>query len=70
MMIFDKARENADAIRGIGADAAERAKAAGVPVYYDDPALGGVVKEMPDGSKALVLAHDVEDRECRAGPGR
>lgn len=52
MMLFEKARENAAAIRQIGARAIEEARKAGVPVFYMDPSLGeGIIKEMPDGTR-------------------
>lgn len=39
----------------MGFEAIARAKAAGVPSYYMDPAIGdGIIKEMPDGSRVLL----------------
>ena len=55
MMIFDKARENAEAIKQGGARAIEEAKRVGVPAYYLDPSLGeGIIKELPDGTRQRI----------------
>ena len=52
MMIFDKARENAEAVRRVGLLAIEEAQKLGVPVHYMDPSLGdGIIREMPDGTR-------------------
>lgn len=62
MMLFDKARENAEAIRQIGSRAIEEARRAGVPAFYMDPALGaGIIREMPDGTRHRLQT--VEGRE-------
>ena len=62
MILFDKLRENADAIRQVGAIAREKARAAGVPSYYMDPALGeGIIKEMPDGTRHRIEPSDGGD---------
>jgi hypothetical protein len=48
-------RENAEAIKQVGARALEEARQAGVPAYYMDPALGpGIVREMPDGTRERI----------------
>ena len=61
MMIFEKARENAEAIKQGGARAIEQAKLAGVPAYYVDPAVGdGIVREMPDGTRQRIQLIDGE----------
>ena len=62
MKLFDKVRENADAIRQVGTVARERARAAGVPSYYMDPSLGeGIIKEMPDGTRHRIESSDGGD---------
>lgn len=62
MMIFDKARENAEAIRRGGLDAIEECRLAGVPAYYMDAGLcTGIVREMPDGSRQHVKLVDGAD---------
>jgi len=62
MMIFEKARENAEAIKQGGARAIEEAKLVGVPAYYLDPSLGeGIIKELPDGTRQRIKLIDGED---------
>ena len=62
LMIFEKARENAEEIKKGGARAVEEAKKAGAPAYYMDPALGtGIIKEMPDGTRHRIMLIDGED---------
>ena len=62
MMIFEKARENAEAIKQGGARAIEEAKRVGVPAYYLDPSLGeGIIKELPDGTRQRIKLIDGED---------
>jgi hypothetical protein len=59
MMIFAKARDNAEAIHDGGRRALSEARLAGVPAYYMAPDLGkGVVKEMPDGRRHLIQLVD------------
>ncbi|MGU3538382.1 hypothetical protein [Methylobacterium sp. A54F] len=59
MMLFDRLRENAEAIRALGAAAIARAHRAGVPAYAMDPALGdGLVRHMPDGTRQRVAVVD------------
>lgn len=56
MMIFRKARENAETIARTGADAVAEAKRLGVPAHYVDPALGeGIIREMPDGTRHRIV---------------
>jgi hypothetical protein len=62
MMIFEKARENADEIKTGAARAIEEAKKAGAPAYYMDPVLGeGIIKEMPDGTRHRIKLIQGED---------
>jgi hypothetical protein len=62
MMIFEKARENAEAIKQGGARAIAEAKLAGVPAYYLDAALGdALIKELPDGTRQRIEVIDGED---------
>lgn len=62
MMIFEKARENAEEIKKGAACAIEEAKKAGAPAYYMDPDLGeGIIKEMPDGTRHRIKLIDGED---------
>ncbi|MCP1550097.1 MULTISPECIES: hypothetical protein [Methylorubrum] len=52
MILFDKLRRNAEAIRHMGVEAIEEAKRLGVPSHYVDPAVGeGIVREHPDGTR-------------------
>ena len=56
MILFDKARQNAEALRQVGERALEAAKVAGVPVYYLDPACGDdVVREFPNGCRERIV---------------
>lgn len=56
MMLFEKARENAAAIRQLGAHALEDARRAGVAAFYIDPSLGdGIIKQMPDGTRHRLV---------------
>jgi hypothetical protein len=51
MMLSDRVRENAQALKKAAREAIEQAHCAGVPAYYADPARqGGIIREMPDGS--------------------
>ncbi len=62
MMIFEKARENADAIKQGGARAIEEAKRLGVAAYYLDPSLGeAIIKELPDGTRQRIKVIDGVD---------
>ncbi len=62
MVLFDKIRENAEAIRLIGERAVEEAKRLGVPCHYMDPSLcDGIVREMPDGNRQHVELKDGEE---------
>jgi len=55
MMIFERARENADAIRRAGDRAREEARQAGACIYYIDKARGdGIIREHPDGRRERV----------------
>lgn len=52
MVLFDKARQNAEALRQVGERALADAKKAGVPVYYMDDAFGNdIIREFPDGHR-------------------
>lgn len=61
MMLLDKWRENAERVRQVGRIAVEKARAASVCAYYRDQALGGIIKEMPDGQRLLVDVTGQED---------
>lgn len=62
MILFDRIRENADAIRRIGDRAVEEARRLGVPSHYGDPALGeGIIREMPDGTRQRVELKDGDE---------
>lgn len=52
MILFEKSRENADAIRMMGKQAIAEARRMGLPAHYVDPALGeGIIRELPDGTR-------------------
>ena len=62
MVLFERIRENADAIRQVGDRAVEEARKLGVPSHYCDPALGdGIIRELPDGTRQLVELKDGEE---------
>lgn len=62
MILFEKIRENADAIRQIGERAVREARKLGVPSHYADPALGeGIIREMPDGTRQRVELKDGDE---------
>ena len=71
MVLFDRLRRNAEAIRLMGVEAIEEAKRLGVPSHYVDPAVGeGIIREWPDGtrqhlrrSKEHVVAEPVGPRQ-------
>lgn len=71
MILFDRIRENADAIRQIGNRAVEEARRLGVPSHYGDPALGeGIIRETPDGTRQRVELKDGEEIVVETfGPG-
>ncbi|GEP07569.1 hypothetical protein [Methylobacterium oxalidis] len=61
MMLFEKARENAAAIRQLGERAIAEARRAGVPAFTD-PSLGeGIIREMPDGTRHRLVRVGDED---------
>ncbi len=69
MMLFEKARENEEAIRQVGARAIAAAHRSGVPAYYMEPALGeGIIKEMPDGSRHRLKAGGADEVIESFGP--
>lgn len=52
MILFDKLRQNAEAIRHTGIDAIAEARRLGVSSHYIDPTVGaGIVRELPDGTR-------------------
>lgn len=62
MVLFERIRENADAIRQVGGRAVREARNLGVPAHYVDPALGdGIIREMPDGTRQRVDLNDGEE---------
>ena len=62
MILTRLVRENAEAVRQVGARALEEAKQAGVPAYYMDPSLGdGTIREWLDGTRERVERRDGED---------
>jgi hypothetical protein len=55
MVLFDKARQNAEALRQVGERALADARKAGVPVYYMDDAFGDdIIREFPDGHRERI----------------
>ncbi len=62
MLLFDKNKENAEAIRRVGERAVEEAKKLGGPCHYMDPALcDGIIRKMPDGTRQHVELQDGEE---------
>lgn len=62
MVLFEKLRENADAIRRVGERAVEEARRLGVPCHYMDATIcDGIIREMPDGSRQRVELKDGEE---------
>ena len=56
MILFDKVRQNAEALRQVGESALADAKKAGVPVYYMDDAFGNdIIREFPDGYRERIV---------------
>lgn len=56
MILFEKARQNADALRHVGERALADAKRAGVPIYYmDDAFKDDIVREFPDGHRERIV---------------
>ena len=56
MVIFDKALQNAEALRQVGERALAEAKRAGVPVYYMEDAFGNdIIREFPDGRRERIV---------------
>lgn len=60
-MIIDQWHRNETKVRQAGRIAVEEARRAGAPAYYHDQKAGGLVREMPDGSRQLVEILDGED---------
>ena len=57
--MFDKLRENADAIRRVGERAVQEARRLGVPSHHVDATVcAGIIREMPDGSRQRVELRD------------
>lgn len=55
MKLFDKADENAEAVRNAGRWAIAQAQARGLPVHYIDAATGaGIIEERADGTQRLL----------------
>lgn len=62
MVLFERIRENATALRQVGDRAVREAREFGVPSHYGDPALGdGIIREMPDGTRQRVELRDGEE---------
>ena len=62
MLLFDKIKDNAEAIRRVGERAVQEAKELGVPSHYMDPTLcEGIIREMPDGTRQHVELKDGEE---------
>ncbi len=73
MMIFEKAKQNADAIRRAGDRAREEARQAGTCIYFIDKARGdGIIREYPDGHQERVENEEktVHGPIRHAAPGR
>lgn len=52
MILFDRAHENAAALKNLGAKAREESRQIGKPVRYLDPAYGNdIIREYPDGRR-------------------
>jgi hypothetical protein len=60
-MIIEQWRRNEARVRQAGRIAIEEARRAGAPAYYHDPKAGGIVREMPDGSRQLVAVVGGQD---------
>ncbi len=57
MILFERARKNAAALRSIGAKALDEARQVGKPVRYLDPAYGhDVIREYPDGRRERLTS--------------
>ena len=51
-ILFDRLRQNAEAIRHTGTDAIAEARRLGTSSHYIDPSIGtGIVRELPDGTR-------------------
>lgn len=53
-MIIEQWRRNEAKVRQADRIAIEEARRAGSPAYYHYSGAGGIVREMPDGSRQLV----------------
>ena len=68
-MLIDILRKDEAEIAQVGIKAIERARLAGVPCYFVDPALGeGIVKLMPDGTRHLIDPNEDGDVVLRTFP--
>jgi hypothetical protein len=55
-VLFDKVRQNAEALRQVGERALADARMAGVPVYYmDDAFRDDIIREFPDGHRERIV---------------
>ncbi len=62
MILFDKIKNNADAIRRVGERAVQEARKLGVPCHYMDPSLcNAIIREMPDGTRQHVELKNGEE---------
>lgn len=60
-MIIEQWRKNEVKVREAGRIAVNEARSVGAPAYYHDPKAGGMVREMPDGSRQLIDVVDGQD---------
>jgi hypothetical protein len=66
-MMLEMLHLDEDEIAKVGVTAIARARAAGVPAYYIDEALGnGIVKAMPDGTVQLIDQATDDDTPAEA----
>ena len=55
MVLFDKVRQNAEALRQVGERALCDARKAGIPIHYMDAAFGDdIIREFPDGHRERI----------------
>jgi hypothetical protein len=55
MVLFDKVRQNAEALRHVGERALCDARKAGIPIHYMDAAFGDdIIREFPDGHRERI----------------
>lgn len=61
-MLIERLSRDYERIAKVGETAIREARAAGVPVYFIDEAVGpGIIKMMPDGTRHLIDAHEEQD---------